>query len=487
MRRGPWSLLALSLVLVSLTVLTPQTVTPQTATPQTATPQTVVAQGRSSEQLALREIYQELVEINTSDSVGDNTRAAEAMAARLRAAGVPADDVQVLASAPRKGNLVARLRGTGARKPLLLLAHLDVVEARREDWTTDPFTLVEKDGYFYGRGVSDDKAMAAIFVDTLIRLTREGWKPSRDLILALTADEELGSSSPYNGVRWLLANHRGLIEAELAINEGGGGEIRGGRHTVNRLQTSEKVPINFRLEVTNRGGHSSRPRKDNAIYQLAEGLVRLGAFEFPVALNDTTRLYFERTATQHSGQLADDMRAVAQTPPDPTALARLAADTLYNSTLRTTCVATRLEGGHASNALPQTARATVNCRVLPGEKPEDVQAELVRVLASDKITVTATGEFIRSDPSSISGDLMGRVERITAEMWPGALVIPSMSTGATDSRWLRNAGIPSYGVSGIFYAEDSRAHGQDERVTVRAFYEAQTFLYRLVKDLGSAQ
>ena len=267
-------------------------------------------------------------------------------------------------------------------------------------------------------------------------------------------------------MRWLLANHRGLIEAELAINEGGGGEIRGGRHTVNRLQTSEKVPINFRLEVTNPGGHSSRPRKDNAIYQLAEGLVRLGAFEFPVALNDTTRLYFERTATQHSGQLADDMRAVAQTPPDPAALARLAADTLYNSTLRTTCVATRLEGGHASNALPQTARATVNCRVLPGEKPEDVQATLVRVLASDKITVTATGEFIRSDPSPISGDLMGRVERITTEMWPGALVIPSMSTGATDSRWLRNAGIPSYGVSGIFYAEDSRAHGQDERVSV---------------------
>jgi acetylornithine deacetylase/succinyl-diaminopimelate desuccinylase-like protein len=466
MRGGLWSALALSLVL-----------TPLTATAQTPT----------GEQAALREIYRELVEINTTDSVGDNTRAAEAMAARLLAAGFPAADVQVLAPAPRKGNLVARFRGTGARKPLLLLAHLDVVEARREDWTTDPFTLIEKDGYFYGRGTSDDKAMAAIFVDTLIRLRGEGFRPTRDIILALTADEELGSSSKYNGVRWLLANHRDLIEAELAINEGGGGEIRGGRHTVNRMQTGEKVPINFRLEVTNPGGHSSRPHKDNAIYQLAEGLVRLSAFEFPASLNETTRMYFERTASQHSGQLADDMRGAAKTPPDPAALARLSADAVYNSTLRTTCVATRLEGGHATNALPQMARATVNCRVLPGEKPEDVQATLVRVLASDKIKVTVTGEFIASPPSPLNPDLMSRVERITTEMWPGALVIPSMSTGATDSRWLRNAGIQSYGVSGLFYARDSRAHGMDEHVSVSAFYEGQTFLYRLVKDLGSAQ
>ena len=466
MHRAIWSVLALGLVL---------------------SPLAVAAQTRSSEQAALREIYRELVEINTTDSVGDNTKAAEAMAARLRAAGFPAADVQVLAPAPRKGNLVARFRGTGVRKPLLLLAHLDVVEARREDWTTDPFTLVEKDGFFYGRGTSDDKAMAAIFVDTLIRLKREGFQPTRDIILALTADEELGASSKYNGVRWLLANHRDLIDAELVINEGGAGEVRGGRHTVNRLQTSEKVPLNFRLEVTNPGGHSSRPRKDNAIYQLAEGLVRLSAFEFPASLNDTTRMYFERTASQHSGQLAADMRAVAKTPPDPEALARLSADTLYNSTLRTTCVATRLEGGHASNALPQTARATVNCRVLPGEKPEDVQATLVRVLASDKITVTPTGEFIGSPPSPINQELMTRVEQITSDMWPGALVIPSMSTGATDSRWLRNAGVASYGVSGLFYDRDSRAHGQDENVSVAAFYEGQTFLYRLVKDLGSAQ
>jgi acetylornithine deacetylase/succinyl-diaminopimelate desuccinylase-like protein len=466
MRRGPWSVLLLGLMLAPLIA---------------------AAQTSPTEQAALREIYRELVEINTTDSVGDNTRAAEAMAARLRAAGFPAADVQVLAPAPRKGNLVARFRGTGVRKPLLLLAHLDVVEARREDWTTDPFTLVEKDGYFYGRGTSDDKAMAAIFVDSFIRLRREGFQPTRDIILALTADEELGSSSKYNGVRWLLANHRELIEAELVINEGGGGEIRGGRHTVNRLQTSEKVPLNFRLDVTNPGGHSSRPRKDNAIYQLAEGLVRLSAFEFPPSLNDTTRMYFERTATQHSGQLAEDMRGAAKTPPDPAALARLSADPLYNSSLRTTCVATRLEAGHATNALPQTARATVNCRVLPGEKPEDVQATLVRALASDKITVTAISEFISSPPSPLNPELMTRVERITSEMWPGALVIPSMSTGATDSRWLRNAGMASYGISGIFYARDSRSHGQDENVSVAAFYEGQTFLHRLVKELGSAR
>src|SRR5215470_4502026 len=260
---------------------------------------------------ALREIYKELVEINTVDPEGDNTKAAQAMAARLRAAGFPEADVQVLAPMPRKGNLVARLRGTGARKPLLLLAHLDVVEARREDWSVDPFTLIEKDGYLYGRGTSDDKAMAAIFVDLLVRLRREGFTPKRDLILALTADEELGSSSPYNGVRWLLANHRGLIEAGMVINEGGGGELRGGRHLVNRLQTSEKVPLSYRLEVTNAGGHSSRPTKDNAIYQLAEGLVRLSRYAFPVRTNEATRLYFERASVLRPGQVGDDMRAVA--------------------------------------------------------------------------------------------------------------------------------------------------------------------------------
>ena len=448
-------------------------------------PRVAGAQTRTADEQAFLDVYRELVEINTTDSVGDTTKAAEAMAARLRVAGFPAADVQVLAPHPRKGNLVARLRGTGTRKPLLLLAHLDVVEARREDWSFDPFTLLERDGYFYGRGTSDDKAMAAIFVDTFIRLKREGFTPTRDLILALTADEELGASSKYNGVRWLLTNHRPLIEAGMVINEGGGGELRGGRHLVNRLQTSEKVPLSYRLEVTNPGGHSSRPTKDNAIYQLAEGLGRLAKFDFPIRMNDATRLYFERTATLHSGRLADDMRAVAGPTPDSDALARLSADTVYNALLRTTCVATRLEAGHANNALPQMARAVVNCRILPDQPAEEVQRTLARVVGGAPITVTPMGEPFNSPPSPLDADLLARVERLTSEMWPGTIVIPTMSTGATDSRWLRAAGIPSYGVSGLFLGE-SRAHGRDERIGVKDLYAGRQFLHRLVKELASA-
>jgi acetylornithine deacetylase/succinyl-diaminopimelate desuccinylase-like protein len=446
-------------------------------------PLTAGAQTRTADEQAFLEIFRELVEINTTDSVGDNTRAAEAMAARLRAAGFPAADVQVLVPHPRKGNLVARLRGTGARKPLLLLAHLDVVEARREDWSFDPFKLLERDGYFYGRGTSDDKAMAAIFVDSLIRLKQAGFTPSRDLIVALTADEEL--ASPYNGVRWLLAHHRPLIEAEMVLNEGGGGEIRGGRHLVHRVQHSEKVPVSFTLEVTNRGGHSSRPTKDNAIYQLAEGLSRLARFDFPARLDDSTRLYFERSAALYSGQRADDMRAVARVPPDPDALARLSSDASYNAVLRTTCVATRLEGGHATNALPQMARAVVNCRMLPDHAADDVQRALEQALASEHITVRRINPPFHAPPSPLNADLMARVERLTAEMWPGAIVVPSMGTGATDSRWLRAAGIPSYGVSGLFFSE-SRAHGRDERIGVRDLYAGRQFLHRLIQELANA-
>ena len=441
------------------------------------------AQTRTADEQEFLDVYRELVEINTTDSVGDNTKAAEAMAARLRAAGFPAADVQVLAPHPRKGNLVARLGGTGPGKPLLLLAHIDVVEARREDWSTDPFTLLEKDGYFYGRGTSDDKAMAAIFVDLFVHLKREGFKPARDIILALTADEELGSSSPYNGVRWLLANHRSLIEAGMVLNEGGGGELRGGRHLVNRIQTSEKVPLSFRLEVTNAGGHSSRPTKDNAIYQLAEGLIKLSKYEFPVRMNDATRLYFERSATLQTGQLADDMRAVARSTPDPEALARLSTDSLYNPLLRTTCVPTRLEGGHASNALPQMARSVVNCRILPDHPVGEVQRTLAQVIGPP-VTVTPMGEAFNSPPSPLDADLMAQVERITSEMWPGTLVIPSMGTGATDSRWLRAAGFPSYGVSGLFLGE-SRAHGRDERIGVKDLYAGRQFLDRLVRELAA--
>ena len=292
------------------------------------------------------------------------------------------------------------------------------------------------------------------------------------------------ASKKYNGVRWLLANHRPLIEAGMVINEGGGGELRGGRHLVNRLQTSEKVPLSYRLEVTNAGGHSSRPTKDNAIYQLAEGLTRLSKFDFAVRMNDATRLYFERTASLHTGQVADDMRAVARIPPDAEALARLSRDTVYNALLRTTCVATRLEGGHANNALPQMARAVVNCRILPDHPAEDVQRTLVQVVGGAPITVTPMSEPFNGPSSPLDPDLLARVERITSDMWPGTIVIPSMGTGATDSRWLRAAGIPSYGVSGLFLAE-SRAHGRDERMGVKDLYAGRQFLHRLIKDLAT--
>jgi acetylornithine deacetylase/succinyl-diaminopimelate desuccinylase-like protein len=445
------------------------------------------AQAPSPDTQRFRDIYRELIEINTTDSAGDTTKAAEAMAARLRAAGFPAADVQVLGSHPRKGNLVARLRGRGVARPILLLAHLDVVEARREDWSVDPFTLLEKDRYFYGRGTIDDKAMAAIFIDVLIRFKEAGVVPDRDLILALTADEELGATSPHNGVRWLLQHHRALIEAEFAINEGGGGELRNGRPMLLRVQTSEKVPMNFRLEVTNKGGHSSRPEKDNAIYRLAEGLTRLSTFQFPVNLNETTRAVLERGASVRSGPIAGDLRAVLQTPPDAAAAARLSEDSGFNAIVRTTCVATRLEGGHANNALPQMARAVVNCRILPQEHGSEVKATLERVLADAQITVTPTSQEFKSPPSALRPDLMRAVERITGELWPGVPTMPTMSTGATDSRFLRNAGIAAYGVSGLFVeASDNRTHGRDERIGVRELFTGREFLFRLVRALSGA-
>jgi len=454
-------------------------VIPGAAPPPTAQPATLAPHQR-----LLREIYQELIETNTTDSVGDNTKAAEAMARRLVAAGFPAADVQVLAPVPRKGNVVARLHGTGARRPLLLLAHLDVVEANREDWSVDPFTLLERDGYFYGRGTTDDKAMAAAFVANLIRLRQEGFVPDRDIIVALTADEEGGG---HNGVAWLLANHRALIDAELAINEGGGGSIKNGVYLANSIQASEKIVQNYRLEVKNSGGHSSLPIKDNAITHLAAGLARLGEFDFPVRLDDVNRAYFERTAAIARGTLADDMRAIAGGSKDPMVVARLAgAGAVFNARLRTTCVATRLEGGHATNALPQTARAMVNCRVLPGESEEDVRRTLIGALANDKITVTPTNRFFPSPASALTPDVMRAVETVSATMWPGLPVVPTMSTGATDSRFLRTAGIAAYGTSGMFGdVDDIRAHGRDERLLVRSLYEGQEYLYRLTKALAS--
>ncbi len=442
------------------------------------------AQSGPNDALA-REVYKELIEINTTDTpAGNVTKAAEAMAARLKAAGFADSDVRILGPDPRKGNLIARLKGSGKKRPILLLAHLDVVEAKREDWSVDPFTFLEKDGFFYGRGTSDDKGMAAHFVANLIRLKREGVTLDRDLILALTADEEGGR---FNGVDWLVKNHRDLIDAEFAINEGGGGSMRKGKYLTNEVQASEKVYQDFRLEVKNAGGHSSLPVKDNAIYHLAAALARLQVHEFPVALNEVTRSYFERSAAVESDpKVAADMRAVAKPEADLAAAARLSALLpYYNSLIRTTCVATLLEGGHATNALPQLARANVNCRILPGAQPSVVKDTLIKVLADPVITVSFVDEARPSKPSPLRPDVMGVVESLTKQMYPGAVVVPVMSTGATDGLYLRNGEIPTYGIDGTFGdMEDVRAHGRDERMGVKQFYEGLEFQYRLITALA---
>jgi acetylornithine deacetylase/succinyl-diaminopimelate desuccinylase-like protein len=446
-------------------------------------------QAPEADRKLFREIYQELVEINTSDSVGDTTQAAQAMAARLKSAGFTDTEMQIVVppGAPKKGNLVARLKGTGAKKPLLLLAHLDVVEAKREDWERDPFRLVEEGGYFYARGSVDDKAMASIFVANMIRYKKQGYKPDRDLILALTADEELGSTSKWNGANWLVKNNRDLIDAEFGLNEGGGGELKNGKPLLNRVQAAEKVSVHFRLEVKNPGGHSSRPRPDNAIYELAEGLAKFGKFQFPVTLNETTRIYFSRSAQFQSGQTADDMRTVARDIPNPEAAARLSQSPTLNSTLRTTCVATRLDGGHANNALPQTARATVNCRILPGD-PVDGVLKTIQQVVGDKVTVTRASEPVPSAPSALGSQIMGPLEKVSNEFWPGVPVIPAMSTGATDSRFMRNGGISMYGVSGLFIdQDDNRSHGLNERMPVKSLYDGHEFLYRLVMELAGGK
>jgi acetylornithine deacetylase/succinyl-diaminopimelate desuccinylase-like protein len=436
------------------------------------------------DQKLAREIFKELVEINTTDSVGDNTAAANAMAKRLLAAGFPSADVQVLNTEPRKGNLVARLRGSGAKKPILLLAHLDVVEARREDWSVDPFTFLERDGFFYGRGTADDKAQAAIWIANLIRFKQEGFVPDRDLIVALTADEEGGN---HNGVSWLLEHHRNLVDSAFALNEGGGGQLKAGKKLLNELQASEKVYQSFRLEVRDSGGHSSLPRPENPIYRMSEALARLSRFAFPVTLNDVTRAFFDRMSKLESGQLAADMRAVLAPQPDLSAVSRLSSSPYYNALLRTTCVATQLSAGHAENALPQLATAVVNCRMLPGSKPEDVQATLTGVIADSRVSIAPVAESRPSDPSPLTTEVLGAVERVTEELWPGVPVVPTMATGATDGLFLRNAGIPTYGVSGLFEdIDDTRSHGRDERMGVKEFYDGQEFLYRLVKTLSSS-
>ena len=435
-----------------------------------------------------RDIFKELIEINTTDTpAGNVTRAADAMAARLRSGGFAAADVQVLGPDPKKHNVVARLRGSGSRRPLLLLAHLDVVEAKREDWSFDPFGFLEKDGFFYGRGTSDDKSMAAILTANLIRLKQENFRPERDLILALTADEEGGR---FNGVDWLIKNHKNLIDAELALNEGGSGQMRNGKYRINQLQAGEKVYQDFRLESRNPGGHSSRPVRDNAIYHLADGLARLAKFDFPVNLSEVTRTYFDRMAAFESdSRVAEAMRAVARPTPDPQAVTLLASSSAYyNALMRTTCVATLLEGGHANNALPQLAAANVNCRILPGEDPAAIKKRLEEVLADPKVTVSFVDQARPSQPSPLTPAIMGPIESITKAMWPEVIVVPVMGTGATDGLYLRNAGIPTYGIEGIFYeTDDNRSHGRDERVGVKQFFEGLEFQYRLIKALAAGR
>lgn len=435
------------------------------------------------QQKLARAIYEELVEIDTSPK-GNTVKAAKAMAKRLLAAGFPAADVKVLANSPTRGNLVARLRGTGKRKPMILMAHIDVVEARREDWTTNPYELVEKDGYFYGRGTGDDKYMAAAWVANLIRYKRERYVPDRDLILILETDEETADAAGV-GIAWLIKAHRKLIDAELALNEGGGVAVKDGKPVWNSLQTTEKMFQSFWLEVKNPGGHSSQPRKDNAIYQLAAGLGRLEKFVFPMELNPTTRGYFTKMAQLESGPLAADMKAILAAKPDAAAVARLSALPPYNAQLRTTCVATRLEGGHADNALPQAARAMVNCRILPGHPVEEVRKTIEGAVADAAIKVSVAELDTPSQPSPIDAELVAAIEKLSPEFWPGVPLVPTMSAGASDGRFLRNAGIPTYGHSGMASdLFDVRAHGKDERVSVKAFYAGNQYLYRLVKALA---
>jgi acetylornithine deacetylase/succinyl-diaminopimelate desuccinylase-like protein len=443
----------------------------------------------ATKQLA-RDIFKQLVEINTTDSVGSTTIAAQAMAKRLLDAGFPASDVQVLGPNDRKGNMVARIHGTGAKKPILFICHLDVVEARRTDWSMDPFQLIEKDGYFYGRGTGDIKDGDAFLVTTFIRLKQENFKPDRDLILALTADEEGGAS---NGVAWLIKNHRELIEAEYIINpDAGDFELDNGKRLLIGIQASEKLYQDFDLTVSNPGGHSSLPTSENAIYQLAEGLTRLEKYQFPFELNEVTREYFSREADIVGGQTGADMKGILKTPPDPAALARLSAIPYYNARIRTTCVATRLDGGHANNALPGMAHANVNCRILPGHSGDEIEATLVKVLDDPRIVVAHAAGLassgIPNPPSPLRPDLMAALKKVTNEMWPGVPIVPVMDAGASDGAISRAAGLPTYGLPGLFMdVDDDRSHGRDERIRVASFYDGVDFYYRLVKALSSPQ
>jgi acetylornithine deacetylase/succinyl-diaminopimelate desuccinylase-like protein len=440
------------------------------------------------DQAEARAIFQQLVETKTSFKEGSTSPAAHAIAQRFLDAGFPATDVQVLGPAGAKdSNVVVRMRGTSTTlKPILLIAHLDVVEALRSDWSIDPYELTERDGFFYGRGTSDIKDGASILAETLLRLKREHIVPGRTLIMALTAGEEGGGG--YNGVSWLIQNHRDLIDAEWCINTDGGDPlIKGGKKIVRPVQASEKTYQSFDLTVHNKGGHSSMPTPDNAIVRLADAIGRVSRFHFPVNLSETTRAYFERSAALASGQTAADMRAIAKNERDSAAAARLSVLPFYNAQLRTTCVPTMLEGGHAENALPQTARVLVNCRILPTETPDQVRATLVRVVADTAVQITFDDTAAVTRPSPLLPMVMNPVETVTQRLWPGVPVIPQMETGATDGWRLREIGIPTYGLSGVpIDVDDVRAHGRDERILVKSFYEGVEYIYHLVREVAVA-
>jgi acetylornithine deacetylase/succinyl-diaminopimelate desuccinylase-like protein len=447
----------------------------------------------NSRQLA-HDIFKQLIEINTTDSVGSTTVAAEAMRKRLLDAGFPAADVVVLGPNDRKGNMVARYRGRAGstKKPVLIIGHIDVVEAKREDWTTDPFVFTEKDGYFYGRGTQDMKESDAASVTTFIQLKREGFVPDRDIILALTADEEGGKS---NGVDWLVKNHRDLVDAGFVLNADAGGlNTEKGKPVNLGVEATEKLYADFQLTSTNPGGHSSLPKKDNAIYHLADALGRLEKYQFPFELNVVTRGYFEAMSKIEKGQLAADMQAVLKMPPNPDAVARLSQTPLYNSTMRTTCVATMVEAGHARNALPQRAEANVNCRILPGHTPAEIRAELMKVFADPKVEVKLVNDAgalsdrgeneVSVTPPPLNEEVFGALRSVVAQMWPGLPIVPEMETGASDSKITMAAGMPSYGFSGMgIDSDDVRAHGKDERIGVESFYTGVAFNYRYLKAL----
>jgi acetylornithine deacetylase/succinyl-diaminopimelate desuccinylase-like protein len=441
-------------------------------------------------------IFKQLIEINTTDTpLGNVTTATAAMQKRFLDAGFSADDVHLLGPDPRKQNLVVRFRasGTPTEKPVLFLCHMDVVEALRSDWSTDPFQFVEKDGYYYGRGTQDMKNSDAALVATFLRLHKEGYKPKRDLILALTADEEGGK---FNGANWLVQKHRDLVDAAYVINPDAGGiELDHGRAVVADVEATEKVYSDFQITATNRGGHSSLPRPDNAIYELTNALTKLSVYQFPFETNEVTRTYFTNLAGQEAGQMAADIKAVLATPPDPVAEARLSAEPSFNSNFRTTCVATRLSAGHANNALPQTAQANINCRIFPGHSPEEIRQQLIGLFADDKLTVkyvsdageisdTAPDRKAMVPPAPIK-EVFEPLTRITQAIWPGLPVTPVMENGASDSIYFAQAGIPCYGYSAIaLERDDERAHGRDERLPIDSYWKSLDFFYSFAKDLG---